>query len=61
MANIKYEYKVARLQPAFAAEKMNEFAKEGFRVVHASMFDGKLIVVMEKEKKGPGRPPKKAE
>lgn len=57
----KFEYLVRRYQYADATDKINEEAKKGFRVLACDIADGKVLVVLEKEKRGPGRPPKKKE
>lgn len=57
----KFEYLVRRYQYAYATDEINIEAKKGFRVIKCDIADGKVLVVFEKEKRGPGRPAKKKE
>lgn len=61
---VKYEYKVQKVH-AFnveaATEVLNELGAKGFKIEFATAKDAHIIVLMSREKPGPGRPKKEPE
>ena len=60
---MKFEYIVQKISAnnvQEAEKKLNEWGKEGYEFKFGVPKDSNVIVILQKEKKGPGRPPKKA-
>ena len=60
----KYEYKVQKVH-AFnveaATETLNELGNQGFKIEFATAKDAHIVVLMSRERPGPGRPKKEKE